>query len=409
MSGSGVSPHPDEAGWRNSIRRELADLSSQNLDRHLRTISSAQGPCVRYGGKEVVLFASNNYLGLADHPKVVEAAAEGARRWGASAAASPLISGFMEPHERLAAELAAYKNKSSAILFGSGFLANMGLISSLAGEGDAVFSDALNHASIVDGCRLSRARVHVYPHGGMTVLEDALAKEKSARRRIIVTDGVFSMDGDLAPLDVLCELAERHDALLLVDEAHATGVIGPQGRGAAAKFGVSDRVGVVMGTLGKALAAYGAFAAADVEVTDYLVNRSRSLIFSTGFPPAVAEAARAALEIAAGEEGERRRVRLRALCARFREGARAIGFALPEKLEADEVPIFPLVVGAEKNALALADCLLEAGIFALAIRPPTVPPGTSRLRVTLMATHTEAQVNRALGALEEGVKKIGLF
>ncbi len=403
------SSHPaGRAGWRASIREDLDDLAGRDLRRRLRTLESVQGPAVRFGGREVILLASNNYLGLADHPEVAGAAAEAARSWGTSAAASPLISGHMSPHADLAEALAAFKEKEAALLFGSGFLANVGIISALAGREDAVFSDALNHASIVDGCRLSRARQFVFPHNDMDALDRALGKEKRARRRLIAVDGVFSMDGDLAPLADLADLAERHGALLLVDEAHATGVVGPLGRGAAARFGVSDRVGVSMGTLGKALASYGAFACADAEVVDHLLNRARSFIYSTALPPPAVAAAQAALALARGEEGERRRGRLRDLCARFRAGLARIGFAPPEGEGSGEAPIFPLLVGGAKDALALAEHMLEAGVFLLAIRPPTVPEGTSRLRATLMATHTEAQIDLALDALEGGMKKLGL-
>ncbi|MBI3129336.1 MAG: 8-amino-7-oxononanoate synthase [Candidatus Tectomicrobia bacterium] len=406
MSETGSLPFPPEPGWRASLREELEALSARGHRRSLRAVDGRQGPVVRHEGREVILLASNNYLGLADHPALVQAAADAARRWGASAAASPLISGHMEPHAALAAALAALKEKEAALLFGSGFLANLGLLSALAGPGDAVFSDALNHASIIDGCRLSRAGTRVFPHNDMDALERALREARGARRKIIAVDGVFSMDGDLAPLPALAELAKAHGALLIVDEAHATGVLGPEGRGAAAHFGLQRRVGVAMGTLGKALASYGAFAAADGETVDYLVNRARPYIYSTALPPPAVAAARAALQLSLGEEGARRRARLKALCARFRAGLRRIGFAAPDPSEGVEVPIFPVVVGEARKAVELAEHMLRAGVFLLAIRPPTVPEGTSRLRATLMATHTERQIDQALDALEEGVKKL---
>jgi len=404
MSGSPRSP----SGWRASLEAELEDLAARGLRRSLRTLAGAQGPLVQYQGREVLLLASNNYLGLADHPALAEAAASAARRFGASAAASPLISGHMEPHAELAAALAEWKEKGAALLFGSGFLANLGLLSSLAGRGDCILSDALNHASIIDGCRLSRAEVEVFPHNDLGALERGLRAASGARRRLVVVDGVFSMDGDLAPLGEIAPLARRHDALLIVDEAHASGVLGPGGRGAAARLGVQAEVGVSMGTLGKALASYGAFACAEPGVIDYLLNRARPYIYSTALPPPAVAAAHAALELARGEEGERRRRRLCALCRRFRGGLRKIGFAVPNPPEGEEVPIFPIVVGEAGKAVALADHMLRAGVFLLAIRPPTVPEGTSRLRATLMATHTEEQLGRALDALESGVKRLGV-
>ncbi|HBK78536.1 MAG TPA: 8-amino-7-oxononanoate synthase [Nitrospinae bacterium] len=396
------------SSWRDSIRADLRSLSSRSLRRRLRVISGVQAPVVRVEGFEAVHLAGNNYLGLADHPLVAACAAEAAHRWGSGAGASPLISGYMEPHEKLSKALARFKKKDASILFGSGFLANTGLISSLAGEGDAVFSDALNHASIVDGCRLSRAKVHVFAHGDLNALEDGLRRARGARQRLIAVDGVFSMDGDLAPLDEMASLADRHDALLLVDEAHATGILGPSGRGAAAHFGVQDRVGVSMGTLGKSLASYGAFACSDTDVINYLVNHARSFIYSTALPPALVASAGAALELASGEEGEKRRKCLAALCRRFRAGLERIGFEMPALVSGAEVPIFPIVVGDARSALALADHMLTAGFLMLAIRPPTVPEGTSRLRATLMATHTEGQIDRALDALEDGLKKLGV-
>ncbi len=407
MSGSD-NVQKTATNWRDSILEDLGALSDGNLRRRLRLLSGPQGPLIRFEGREVIHLAGNNYLGLADHPALAAAAAGAASEWGSSAAASPLISGYMEPHEGLSRRLAQFKDKEAAILFGSGFLANLGLISSLVGEGDAVFSDKLNHASITDGCRLSRAKVHVFEHNDMNDLEDKLKRETGARRRLIVVDGVFSMDGDLAPLGDLAALAEDHDAILLVDEAHATGVIGPEGKGAAAHFGVQAGVGVSMGTLGKALASYGAFACSESNVIDYLVNRARTFIYSTALPPAVLAAAGAALDLASGEEGDRRRGRLADLCGMFRAGLEGMGFETPERAGGAEVPIFPIVVGGAKDALALAEHMLAAGVFLLAIRPPTVPEGTCRLRATLTATHTEAQIGHALDALDSGIKKLGI-
>lgn len=393
--------------WKAQIGAELRGLTDANLRRGLRTVEGMQGPTMRYGGRTLVNLSSNNYLGLAGYSAIIEASVEAARTAGASGAASPLISGHMSAHEELARALAAFKRKDAALVFGSGFLANLGLITALAGEGDAVFSDALNHASIVDGCRLSRAQVHIYPHRNVNYLEDAL-RNSQARRKLIVTDGVFSMDGDLAPLPGICELADKYDAMLVVDDAHGTGVIGEGGRGSGAYFGVEDGVSVSMGTLGKALASYGAFACADSEVVDYLINKARPYIYSTSPPPAVAAASCAAVRVALGAEGARRRENLANLCARFRAGLRYVGVRVSEPPPGAEIPIFPIIIRDTEKTLALAEYLIEAGIYLLAIRPPTVPEGTSRLRATLMATHTEAQIDRTLDALESGLKKLGL-
>ena len=393
--------------WKAQLGAELRELTEANLRRGLRTVEGMQGPTMRYGGRTLVNLSSNNYLGLAGYPAIIEASVEAARSAGASGAASPLISGHMAAHEELARALAAFKRKDAALVFGSGFLANLGLITALAGDGDAVFSDALNHASIVDGCRLSRARVHIYPHGSLNRLEDAL-KGSRARRKLIVTDGVFSMDGDLAPLPGICDLAGKYNAVLVVDDAHGTGVIGEGGRGSGAYFGVEEGVSVSMGTLGKALASYGAFACADSEVVDYLINKARPYIYSTSPPPAVAAASCAAVRVAEGAEGERRRENLANLCARFRAGLRFIGVRVGEPPPGAEIPIFPIIIKDTEKTLALAEYLMEAGVYLLAIRPPTVPEGTSRLRATLMATHTEAQIDRTLDALESGLKKLGL-
>ena len=391
--------------WKAQLEGELRELTEANLHRGLRIVEGMQGPTMRYGGRTLVNLSSNNYLGLAGYPAIIEASVEAARTAGASGAASPLISGHMAAHEELVRALAAFKRKDAALVFGSGFLANLGLITALAGEGDAVFSDALNHASIVDGCRLSRAQVHIYPHRNVNYLEDAL-KNSRARRKLIVTDGVFSMDGDLAPLPGICELADKYGAMLVVDDAHGTGVIGKGGRGSGAYFGVEDGVSVSMGTLGKALASYGAFACADSEVIDYLINKSRPYIYSTSPPPAVAAASRAAVRVVEGAEGERRRENLANLCARFRAGLRFIGVRVSEPPTGAEIPIFPIIIKDTEKTLALAEYLMEAGVYLLAIRPPTVPEGTSRLRATLMATHTEAQIDRTLDALESGLKKL---
>src|SRR5829696_54815 len=276
------------------IRERLAELQELGLYRRMRLVSGPQGPRVILDGRPVVLLCSNNYLGLADHPRVREAAADAAMRWGVGAGASRLVSGTMTVHRRLEERLAEFEGTESALLFGSGYLANVGVVSALAGAGQTVFSDELNHASIVDGCRLARAETFVYRHGDVEHLAWGM-REAEGRGALIVTDGVFSMDGDVAPLPELLELARRHGARLMVDEAHATGAVGPGGRGSVSAAGLSGAVDVVVGTLGKALGSYGAYVCADAELVDFLVNSARPFIFSTAPPPAAVGAALAAL------------------------------------------------------------------------------------------------------------------
>jgi 8-amino-7-oxononanoate synthase len=379
----------------NEIEQRLGEIEQLGLSRRLRMISGPQGPRVLLDGQPVLLLCSNNYLGLADHPRVREAAAEAAMRWGVGAGASRLVSGTMTIHHRLEERLAAFKGSESCVLFGSGYLANLGVIGALAGPGDVVFSDELNHASIVDGCRLSRARVCVYRHLDSEHLAWSLRRHGGEGRRLIATDSVFSMDGDLAPLQVLVELAREHGARLLVDEAHATGALGPGGRGAVAQAGLEGEIDVLVGTLGKALGSYGAYVCADATMVRYLINTARALIFSTApGPPAVAGAL-AALGLI--EERPHRVARLRSNARTLRGALAREGFAVAES----EMQIVPLLAGDEQTALALCQGALERGIFAQAIRPPSVPAGTSRLRLTAMASHTPAELRRAARVLGE--------
>jgi glycine C-acetyltransferase/8-amino-7-oxononanoate synthase len=383
------------------VAERLEELRERGLYRRLRLVEGPQGPRVLLDQREVLLLCSNNYLGLADDPRVREAAAEAARRWGAGAGASRLISGNMEPHRELEQRLAAFKGYETALLFGSGYLANLGAISALAGRGDVVFSDALNHASIVDGCRLCRAETFVYRHADLEHLAWGLG-QAGARAALIVTDGVFSMDGDVAPLDGLAELARRHRCRLMVDEAHATGAIGPGGRGSVAAAGLSEEVDLVVGTLGKALGSYGAYACADAETVELLVNCARSFIFSTApGPPAIGAAAMALALL----EAEPERVeRLRENAATLREGLRDAG------LDAGNwgTQIVPVEVGAAEPTMALCERLLERGVFAQGIRPPTVPTGSSRLRLTVMATHAPAELTEAGRLVGEVAGELGI-
>jgi 8-amino-7-oxononanoate synthase len=374
------------------IEERLDEIKGRGLYRRLRCVSGPQGPRVLLDGRPVLCLCSNNYLGLADHPRVREAAAEAAMRYGAGSGASRLVSGNMTIHRRLEAQLAAFKRAEACVLFGSGFLANAGVVSALAREGDVVFSDALNHASIVDGCRLARAETFVYDHCDVDHLEWGL-RQAEGRGALIVTDGVFSMDGDAAPLGEIVELAQRYDARVMVDEAHGTGCIGPGGRGLVAQHGLEDEVDVIVGTLGKALGSYGAYVLCDDSMAKYLVNTARTLIFSTALPPPAVAAAMAALELLSEQP---RRVEKLQRNARVLREALADG-GLP--VEGGETPIVPLVVGDAGAAVAVSDRALERGIFAQAIRPPTVPPGTSRLRLAVMASHTRSELRAAARVL----------
>jgi 8-amino-7-oxononanoate synthase len=380
----------------------LDELRQRGLHRRLRLVSGPQGPRVLLDGKPVLLLCSNNYLGLSDHPRVREAAAEAAMRWGVGAGASRLISGNMKLHRRLEERLAAFKGHEAALLFGSGYLANTGAIAALARNGEVVFSDQLNHASIIDGCRLSRAETFAYRHCDLDHLEWGLRKAQG-RGSLIVTDGVFSMDGDVAPIKELVGLSRRFDCRLLVDEAHATGTIGPGGRGSVAAAELCGEVDVVIGTLGKALGSYGAYVCASGELVDYLINVARPFIFSTAPPPPTVAAAIAALELL--ESNPHRVERLQANARTMREALHAEGLPIGPS----ETQIVPVMVGDPDAAVELSERALERGIFAQGIRPPTVPEGTSRLRLATMATHRGAELVRAAQVLGDAAREIGLL
>lgn len=362
------------------------------LQRSVRSVDGPQGTRVIIDGRSVLSLCSNNYLGLATHPGVIDAAASAARALGVGAGASRLISGSMRIHDELETRLAALKGAEAALLFTSGYHANLGVITSLVGQGDAVFSDALNHASLIDGCRLSRATVHVYMHRDAHDLERQL-RTCRAPRRLIVTDSIFSMDGDAAPLADLCALAERYDGMLMVDEAHATGILGPRRAGLVDALGLQERVTVQMGTLGKALGCVGAYVAGSRNLIDCLINRARTFIFTTALPPPVVAAALAALEVV-DREPERVEA-LRRNARRLRAGLRELGYHVIGDADAHIVPI---LIGSADETMALASALLAQGVFAHGIRPPTVPEGTARIRATVMATHTDADIDQALAA-----------
>jgi glycine C-acetyltransferase/8-amino-7-oxononanoate synthase len=383
------------------IEARLDELKSLGLNRRTRLISGPQGPHVLLDGKPVLLLCSNNYLGLADHPRVRAAAADAAMRWGVGAGASRLVSGTMTVHRRLEERLAGFKRREAALLFGSGYLANCGVVASLARPGDVVFSDALNHASIIDGCRLSRAEVFVYDHCDVEHLEWGL-RRADGRAALIVTDGVFSMDGDVAPLVEIVELARRHGVRVAVDEAHGTGALGPGGRGACAEAGVDDEVDVIVGTLGKALGSYGAFVACDRAMARYLVNAARTFIFSTALPPPAASAALAALDVLESEP--QRPERLARNSDALRSALAREGF----DVTGTRTQIVPLVVGEAERAVAMCESGLTRGVFAQAIRPPTVPAGTSRLRLAVMSTHREVELRAAARILAQAALAAGV-
>ena len=395
-----------ESGVRGMFRERLDDIKARNLYRRLRTVESAQGSWVKLEGRRVLNLCSNNYLGLAGHPAVIEAGARAMAEWGCGSGASRSICGNMAVHELLERRIAALKGTESALLYTSGYTANLGIISALVGKEDCVFSDELNHASLIDGCRLSQAKVTVFPHSDLDQLEQALRRTCErfpGGRRLIVVDGVFSMDGDLAPVTEITGLAEKFDSLLMVDEAHATGVLGPGGRGLVASLGLERRVPVIMGTLSKALGSFGGFAAGNRELTEFLVNTSRSFIFTTGLPPASAACALAALDVL--EQDTSLPFKVQENGAFLRQRLNTIGFNTLKS----QTQIIPVVVGEAAGAVEMSQLLLERGVLATAIRPPTVPQGTSRIRATVMATHTRADLELAASAFEEAGRKVGII
>jgi 8-amino-7-oxononanoate synthase len=379
------------------LEAELARLEAAGLRRRLRALASAADAEAVVDDRRVLLFCSNNYLGLATHPALCAAAAHAIERYGCGAGASRLIAGHTELHAAVEAKLAAFKGTEAALLFSSGYQANVGTITALVGRGDHVFSDALNHASIIDGCRLSRASVQVYPHRDVRALEALLAAAPPAGRRLIVTDSVFSMDGDRAPLRALAGLAEQYHSWLMVDEAHATGVLGARGAGLAEADGVTSRIAAHMGTLSKALGGMGAYVAGSRALIEVLVNRARSFVYTTGLAPSAVAAAGAALDVVAAEP--ERRSALARNAEQLRTGLRALGLDVR-----GDTHIVPVVVGDNARALALAEALLARGVLVQAIRPPTVPEGAARLRVTPMATHTPDQIARVLAAFAETIR-----
>lgn len=381
--------------WMND---ELLERRRRQLYRVRRRLQSAQGIRIQLHGRELVNFASNDYLNLAADPRLARAAARAARRYGCGAGASPLVSGYLPPIRALERALARWEQTEAALTFSSGFVANLAALSALAGPEDVIFSDELNHASLIDGCRLARAQIQIYRHGDVNHLNDLLRREgRQVRRRLIVTDTVFSMDGDLAPLTDLADLAHRYDCLLVVDEAHATGVLGEQGRGVTEvqlPGGMLDEDKLVkIGTLSKALGTQGGFIGGSRRLIAWLVNAARPYIFSTALAPPTAAAARRAVAIVA-EAGDQRRHLLQ-LADYLREQLRTIGYPPSPS----HCQIVPVIVGESRTAVEMSARLEEQGLLVPAIRPPSVPEGTARLRVSLTAGHTQADVNRLIAAL----------
>jgi 8-amino-7-oxononanoate synthase len=375
------------------VEAELGALSLLHRQRRLKRLASGGARCVRYAGKTLVNFSSNDYLGLSSHPRVRRAAQEAIEQYQASGSSSRLVCGNLEIHEELEEQLAKFKGKEAALVFSSGYLTNLGILTTLAGREDQIFSDALNHASIIDACRLSRAKTFVYRHRDSNHLEDLLRRAPGCRRRLLVSDAVFSMDGDLANLPELSALAAEYDCLLILDEAHATGVLGSQGRGLVEHFAEQgkipegqDCVDLRMGTLSKALGSFGGFVACGSQMRELLINKARSFIFSTALPPSAVGAALASLQLF--QEQTSYLKLLRTQCNLMKQKLRDCGF----DVSASESPIFPAVLGEEAESLKVSEALLEQGYLVPAIRPPSVPEGGSRLRITVTAAHSREEI-----------------
>ncbi len=403
LTGGGKGEGEKNFLMKNSMfEKELSEIKKNGLYRILRIAESVKSSRIVIDGKEVLLLSSNNYLGLANHPRLKEAAKEAIDRYGAGSGASRLISGNNILYKELEERIAAFKNTEAALVFGSGYIANISILSTVIGEGGLILSDELNHASIIDGCRLSRAERTIYRHKDTRHIEEVLSKNKG-RRSLIVTEGVFSMDGDIAPLPEIIALAKRYSAMIMVDDAHGTGVLGKKGEGTAEHFGIEKGIDIHMGTLGKALGAYGAYAAGDRGLIDFLINKARGFIFTTALPPSVIASAIMAIRILEDEPE---------LIKRLWEnrnylvnGLKAHGF----NTMGCETPIIPILIGSAEKALKMSEGLFEEGIYVPAIRPPTVPENTCRLRLTVMATHTKVDLDDALRAFEKVGEKLKII
>ncbi|MDH3354577.1 MAG: 8-amino-7-oxononanoate synthase [Chromatiales bacterium] len=377
-----------------NLSADLDALKQQHRYRSRRVVDSIDGVEITIDGNSVTNFSSNDYLGLSQHPDVIAAMQRGVKQYGAGSGAAHLITGHSRAHHQLEEELAELTGYPRALLFSTGYMANLGTISALVGRGDAVFEDRLNHASLIDGGLISGARLQRYPHSDIHSLCNKLEASKSAEK-LIVTDGVFSMDGDIAPLPDLVKATTRHDARLMVDDAHGFGVLGKEGAGSVAHFMLQEEVPIYMATLGKAAGVSGAFVAGSEALIETLIQRARSYIYTTALPPAVAEALRASLKIIRSDS--ERRERLHAHIKHFRSGASGLGLQLMNSPTA----IQPIIIGDDATAMKMSHRLFEAGFAVSAIRPPTVPEGSARLRITLSASHTTEQIDRLLEALQK--------
>lgn len=385
------------------LSSELLSLKSKGLYRSLKRLQSATGPRAVIDGRKVILLCSNDYLGLATHPELKKASSEAVEKYGTSSAASRLISGNMELHLNLEEELASFKGAEAALLFNSGYVANIGAITSLVGKGDLVFSDELCHASIVDGCRLSRATIYVYPHCDVSALESMLKRAVPSSKKLIITESLFSMDGDFAPLREVAELARKFEAWLMVDEAHAFGVFGPGGRGLVNQYGLAEAVDIQMATLGKAFGSFGAFVACAKATRDYLINKSRPFIYSTSLPPAAIAASEAAIGLVERSDDLRQRLLLNSDF--FRRRLSELGI---DTLKSSS-QVVPLLAGDAARAMEVSSAMLERGVYAQGIRPPTVPQGKSRIRCSITAAHTAEDLEYSIEAIKSAFTLSGLI
>lgn len=378
----------------NELQNELNERAALGLLRQRRMLQSPQSPHIVVDGKSYLSFCSNDYLGLANHPQLIAALQQGAQQHGVGAGAAHLVSGHGATHHQLENELAAFVGKPAALLFSTGYMANLGVVQALVGKRDTVFADKFNHASLNDAMLLSRAKVKRYRHNDIAQLAQFMEQAGNGRK-LVITDAVFSMDGDLAPLPELLALCERREAWLLIDDAHGFGVLGPQGRGSLAHFGIASQRAICMATLGKAAGVFGAFVAAEQTVIDTLVNHARSYVYTTAAPPALASALLESLQQIAN--GDELRGHLQRLVAQLRSGLRG----LPWHLMPSATAIQPLLIGDNLAAVRLSERLRERGIWVAAIRPPTVPQGTARLRITLSAAHGATDVTRLIETVHE--------
>ncbi len=385
------------------LAEELAALEAKGLKRSLREVAGPQSREIVMNGKRVLNFCSNNYLGLADDPRLVQAAVDALKEEGFGSGASRLVCGHMASHRKLEDALAKFKGTERCLFFTSGYMANAGIIPALFGREDVIFSDKLNHASIIDGILLSRAECQRYPHNDMTALEEMLKGSAKFRRRLIVTDSVFSMDGDVAPLKAIVELSQKYEAMVMVDEAHAFGVLGPTGRGLVEHLGLEGHIDIQMGTLSKAAGAFGAYVCGSNDLIELILNRARSFVYTTGLPPMVAAAGSKAVELIANEPERRRQLLKNA--DHLRTALKALGF---DTLHS-QTPIIPILIKDSALAVAFSKKLLERGIFVQAIRPPTVPADTARLRVTVMATHTAQDIAQLIDAVKTAGQELCLI